>query len=85
MAKNNSKKTLSFDRLSVRERQVFLMSLSGTRGKDIAEKLRLSPKTISTYRVRGYKKLGLKNSAELLRYVLSHDLGIDLCVCLDEM
>jgi DNA-binding NarL/FixJ family response regulator len=34
----------------------------------MANKLALSPKTISTYRVRLLEKLNLRNNGELMRY-----------------
>ncbi len=41
---------------------------------DIARKLALSPKTISTYRARILEKMELKTNAELIRYTLEHGL-----------
>ena len=40
----------------------------------IAEKLNLSAKTISTYRVRLLQKMDLKTNAELIRYALQNNL-----------
>jgi DNA-binding NarL/FixJ family response regulator len=42
--------------------------------KDVAPQLRLSAKTVSTYRVRLLEKMGLKSQADLIRYVVQHDL-----------
>ncbi len=63
--------------LSERELQVLGALGSGKRPKRIAMDLGLSPKTISTYRSRLMKKLGLDNNAELVKYVLSHGLELD--------
>lgn len=52
--------------LSDREMEVLLMVLQGDEPQIIAKKLHLSPKTISTYRVNIFKKLGVKNNTELL-------------------
>lgn len=44
------------------------------RVKDVAEQLHLSPKTVSTYRVRLLEKMGLSSEADLVRYAMEHDL-----------
>jgi DNA-binding CsgD family transcriptional regulator len=44
------------------------ISAFGETGKAIAAALGLSQKTVSTYRMRVLKKLGLSNSAQLVRY-----------------
>ncbi len=41
---------------------------------EIATELSLSVKTISTYRARIRVKLGLKNTAEIIRYALQRGL-----------
>lgn len=58
--------------LSGREFDVLRLLGSGKSGREIAEQLGLSPKTISTYRTRLQKKLGLRNAAELVRYAVDH-------------
>jgi two-component system, NarL family, invasion response regulator UvrY len=60
--------------LSDREYRVMWMIASGKSIKDIAGDLALSSNTISTYRARILKKLGLKNNAGLVRYALRHRL-----------
>lgn len=55
----------ALNQLSARETQITAMILGGARGKDIAAALGISSKSTSTYRMRAYKKLGVKNSAEL--------------------
>ncbi len=60
--------------LSDREYQVMLMIASGKTVKDIAEGMFLSIKTISTYRVRALKKMGMKNNAEFTYYAIKHKL-----------
>lgn len=60
--------------LSDREFQVFCMIASGKIIKEIAEKLNLSEKTISTYRARILEKTGLNNNAEITRYAFEHKL-----------
>jgi two-component system invasion response regulator UvrY len=60
--------------LSAREHDVMLKIAAGMRGKQIATELRVSPKTVSTYRTRILKKLGLRTTADLVRFALSQDL-----------
>ena len=54
--------------LSDREYQVLCMIASGISRREIAGRLSLSVKTVSTYRNRIFKKMGMKSSAELARY-----------------
>ncbi len=58
------------ERLSERERYVAPLLASGMKVKEIGQELSLSPNTISTYRCRILRKLGLRNNAELIRYVI---------------
>jgi two-component system invasion response regulator UvrY len=62
------------ERLSDREFQVLRALGSGHPVKDVARELGLSPKTVSTHRVRVLEKIGLKSNAELVRYVVEHGL-----------
>ncbi len=62
------------ERLSDREFQVMQLMAGGKTLIEIAEELRLSAKTVSTYRTRLLEKLDLKTNAELMRYAL--DLGL---------
>ncbi|MBN1672403.1 MAG: response regulator transcription factor [Kiritimatiellae bacterium] len=61
--------------LSDREYQVLLLIAQGRTVGQIAADLSLSPKTVSTYRVRILEKMGLKTNAELMRYALVHGLS----------
>ncbi len=60
--------------LSNREFQIFEMIAAGRQIKEIANELCLSPVTISTYRARILRKLGLKSNADLVRYAIEHAL-----------
>jgi DNA-binding NarL/FixJ family response regulator len=60
--------------LSDREYQVLSLLGSGGSIKEIAEQLSLSSKTVSTYRSRVLEKLGLKTTADLIRYAIEHEL-----------
>ena len=62
------------EKLSNRELQVMKMIASGKSLTDIGSDLSLSIKTISTYRGRIMEKIGFKNNAELINYVIKHGL-----------
>ncbi|MDP1860268.1 MAG: response regulator transcription factor [Gemmatimonadaceae bacterium] len=61
--------------LSNREVQVLLRLAEGMTPTQVAVVLDVSPKSVYTYRTRLLKKLGLTNSAELIRYALEHRLS----------
>ena len=67
---------LPHEALSDREYQVMLMIASGKTRKEIAEKLFLSVKTVSTYRTRILEKMELKTNADLTNYVNQHNLKV---------
>lgn len=60
--------------LSEREDQVLRRLASGQTMKEIAYDLSLSIKTVSTYRTRLLKKLGLRTTPDLVRYALQQGL-----------
>ncbi len=60
--------------LSDREYSVFCLLAEGMVNKEIANKLNLSTKTISTYRARILDKMKLENNAQLIRYAVKEDL-----------
>jgi len=60
--------------LSPREYQVMCLLGAGRTNKQIAAACRVGPKTISTYRSRILRKLNLTTNADLVRYVIEHDL-----------
>jgi DNA-binding NarL/FixJ family response regulator len=62
------------ERLSDREYEVLRLLTSGLTVSEIAERLSLSVKTISTYRTRLAEKLGVRTTSELVRYALEHKL-----------
>jgi len=62
------------ENLSDREYQVLCMIASGKTVTEIAERLALSVKTISTYRTRILEKMKMSNNAELIRYAIKHGL-----------
>ncbi|HEY7741461.1 MAG TPA: response regulator transcription factor [Burkholderiales bacterium] len=60
--------------LSDREFQVLQMIAGGRSVGEIAKRLSLSVKTVSTHKTRILQKMGLSNQAELIRYALEHKL-----------
>lgn len=60
--------------LSDREYQVMLLIASGKTVSEIADKLSLSVKTISTYRSRILEKMRIKSNLELMHYAIKHGL-----------
>jgi len=62
--------------LSDREYQIFSMIITGKKVGEIAEELSLSVKTVSTYKTRILNKMQLKNTVELVKYAVEHELGI---------
>jgi len=62
------------EELSDREFTVLRMMAAGMTGKDIARKISISNKTVSTYRTRILKKLHLRNNAQLVAYAVKNNL-----------
>ncbi|HWO89333.1 MAG TPA: response regulator transcription factor [Gemmatimonadales bacterium] len=60
------------ERLTDREFEVLCLLARGARLVSIAQTLGISPKTVSAYRARVLRKLGVRTGAELLRYAIEH-------------
>jgi two-component system invasion response regulator UvrY len=60
--------------LSNREFEVMRLLVEGVGPTEIAERLHLSVKTVSTHKTRILEKLNLGSTAELVRYALEHRL-----------
>jgi DNA-binding NarL/FixJ family response regulator len=60
--------------LTTREREIFYLLACGLPNRSIARQHSLNPKTVQTHRAKMLKKLGLKSTAELVRFALKHDL-----------
>jgi len=67
-------KKTAHELLSDREYEIMCMTASGKSVKQMAAKLSLSDKTISTYRSRTLIKLNMKNIAQLIQYVIINNL-----------
>lgn len=65
---------LPHEKLSEREFEVMKMIASGKKISNIASELSLSINTVSTYRARLVDKLNIKSTADIVRYVLEHNL-----------
>ena len=60
--------------LSEREFQIFCKLAEGKSVSEIAAKLFLSVKTVSTYRTRILEKMGMKTNADITYYAIKNDL-----------
>jgi DNA-binding NarL/FixJ family response regulator len=60
--------------LSRREFEVLQKLGAGKMVKTVAREMDLSPKTVSTYRMRILEKLSLDSTADLIRYAVEHNL-----------
>jgi len=70
----DSASNLPHEKLSEREFEVMKMIASGKKISNIANELSLSINTVSTYRARLVEKLNIKSTADIVRYVLEHNL-----------
>lgn len=66
--------TPEYEHLSPREQEVLTALAHGQNVTTIATRLYLSPKTVSTHKARIFRKLGIENISELVRYALDHEL-----------
>jgi two-component system invasion response regulator UvrY len=62
------------ERLSDREYRVMWLLAAGKPIRDIAKELGLAPSTVSTYRHRILRKLGVKTNAALVQYAVRNQL-----------
>ncbi len=60
----------SVEKLSNREFEIFQLIGKGLGNRDIAEKMKISVKTVENYRERIKAKLNIENSAKLVRYAV---------------
>jgi len=64
-------------KLSDREFEVMKLTAKGLRSKEIGAILNISEKTVTTYRGRVLKKLGLKSNSDIVRYCIEHNIEFD--------
>ena len=60
-----------FEQLTPREREVLQLITNGQSNKEAGRQLGISPRTIEVHRARVMEKLGAKNTADLMRIVLT--------------
>jgi len=60
----------TLERLSAREREVLALTAEGYSATEIGKRLRVSSKTVDTYRARIMVKLGVKHRSQLIRFAL---------------
>ena len=65
---------LPHERLSNREFEVLRLLAAGRSLKEIAARLGIHPKTVSTFRARILEKLVMHTNADLVRYAVEHHL-----------
>lgn len=63
-----------YKQLSEREREILVMLARGYSNRQIAEFLKISPKTVDFHRARIMNKLGIKGRVALAQYALRHGL-----------
>lgn len=69
-----TKQHLKLTDLSKREMEVLQLVASGKSDKEVADQLFISAKTVNTHKMHILDKLGLKNTAELVRYAIKNEL-----------
>ncbi len=67
----------SHETLSERELQVFALLARGLGVNDIAARLSISNKTVSTHKARLMEKMGFTCNADLVRYAVSHEINVN--------
>ena len=55
-----------YKKLSKRESEILKLLCSGKRNKEVSKELQINEKTVSTYKLRIFKKLGVNNIADLI-------------------
>jgi len=69
-----------FSQLSRREREVALSIVAGERGMDLAARLFISAKTVSTHKRTMFQKLGITTEAELIKLAITYGLAPETVV-----
>lgn len=63
-----------FEGLTLREREVLHLTVSGLTSTAIAARLHISPRTVETHRSNLMRKLGIHTLADLIRYALERGI-----------
>jgi DNA-binding NarL/FixJ family response regulator len=72
--KNSNRPQTSYDRLSVREREILKLLAEGLSVKEIAVRLNVSVKTVDVHKYNLMKKIGVHDRAELIKYAIQKKL-----------
>ncbi len=64
----------TFERLSLREKQVFVLLAEGVNYKEIAYRLGISPKTVNVHRQNIFRKMDLNSLVDLVRLAYAMNL-----------
>ncbi len=67
-------KELEYDKLSEREKEIFLMFTEGRSTREIGDILFISVKTVNTHKQNILEKLQLKSTADIVKYALKNGL-----------
>jgi DNA-binding NarL/FixJ family response regulator len=73
-AKNASPVKITVSDLSKREEEVLALVAKGLSNREVGEQLFISVKTVETHKAHILDKLGLKNTAELVKYAIKNKL-----------
>lgn len=60
--------------LTPREREILQLTAEGHSGREIAQRLFISPRTVETHRVNIMHKLAVRNQRELVRYAVEREV-----------
>jgi len=63
-----------YEKLSEREKEIFLLFTEGKSTREIGELLFISTKTVNTHKQNILEKLGLKSNTEIVKYALKNGL-----------
>lgn len=69
-----------FSQLSGREHEVALSIVAGERGMDLAARLFISAKTVSSHKRSMFEKLGVKTDADLIKLAITYGLAPETLV-----
>ena len=64
----------SYSELSEREKEIFISFAEGKSTREISEKLFISVKTVGTHKQNLLEKLGLKTTADIVKYAIKNGL-----------
>jgi DNA-binding NarL/FixJ family response regulator len=70
----HGERQLNITDLTKRELEVLTLIANGKTNKEVADELFISSKTVDSHKMHILDKLGLKNTAELVKYAIKHNL-----------